>query len=124
MIQILAMAGGGALGTLLRFYVSTATHALLGREFPYGTLVVNVSGSLLMGLCYVLFTERIQVNPELRLAILTGILGAFTTFSTFSMETLHLIENGEPVKAVLNTLLSVVLCIAGAWVGTLLGRQF
>ncbi len=124
MMQILTMAGGGALGTLLRFYLSAGIHTLLGKAFPYGTLFVNVSGSLLMGLCYVLFMERIQVNPELRLAVLTGVLGAFTTFSTFSMETLSLIESGELPKAVLNILFSIVLCVAGAWAGTILGRQF
>ncbi len=124
MMQALAIAGGGAIGTLLRFYVSTGIHTLLGKEFPYGTLIVNVSGSLLMGLCYVLFMDRVQINPELRSAILIGLLGAFTTFSTFSVETLNLIENGELSKAALNILLSVVLCVAGAWAGAMLGRHF
>ena len=123
MMQALSIAGGGALGALLRFYLTSGIHVLFGRAFPYGTLVVNVSGSLLMGLCYTLFMERISISPELRSAILVGILGAFTTFSAFSMETLKLIEKGELSKAALNILLSIVLCVGAAWAGTRLGRQ-
>lgn len=123
MLQAVAIATGGALGALLRFYASTAIYSILGRGFPYGTLFVNVSGSFIMGLCYVLFIDRLQISPELRSAVLIGVLGAFTTFSTFSIETLNLIENGELMKASLNILLSVVLCIVGAWLGVLLGRQ-
>ncbi len=123
MMQALSIAGGGALGALLRFYLTSGIHVLFGRAFPYGTLVVNVSGSLLMGLCYTLFMERISISSELRSAILVGILGAFTTFSAFSMETLKLIEKGELSKAALNILLSIVLCVGAAWAGTRLGRQ-
>lgn len=123
MLQALAIAGGGAVGALLRFYASTGIYAWLGRGFPYGTLFVNVSGSLVMGLFYVLFLERIQVSPELRSALLVGVLGAFTTFSTFSMETVTLLEEGEMIKAILNIILSVTLCIIAAWIGVLGGRQ-
>ncbi len=123
MMQALSIAGGGALGALLRFYLTSGIHALFGRAFPYGTLIVNVSGSLLMGLCYTLFMERISISSELRAAILVGLLGAFTTFSAFSMETLRLIEKGELSKAALNILLSIVLCVGAAWAGTRLGRQ-
>lgn len=123
MLQALAIASGGAVGALLRFYASTGVYALLGRGFPYGTLFVNVTGSLMMGLLYILFLERIQVSPELRSALLVGVLGAFTTFSAFSMETLALFEEGEVIKAALNILLSVTLCILAAWVGVIGGRQ-
>jgi CrcB protein len=123
MMQALAIAGGGAIGALMRFYASTGIYALLGRGFPYGTLFVNVSGSILMGFLYVWFLDRIQVSPEMRAALLVGVLGAFTTFSTFSIETLNLLENGEWMKGIVNVLLSVLLCIAGAWLGVLLGRQ-
>lgn len=122
-MQAIAIAGGGALGALLRYYASTGVYALMGRGFPYGTLFVNVSGSLAMGFCFVLFMERMQISPELRSAILIGVFGAFTTFSTFSIETLNLIENGELMKAVLNVILSVTLCVFAAWLGVLLGRQ-
>ncbi len=122
MIQTIAIAGGGAVGALLRFWVSTWVYARLGREFPWGTLAVNVAGSLLMGLLYILLIERLSLPPVWRAALLVGLLGAFTTFSTFSIETLNLIEDGALLKALMNILLSVTLCLFGAWLGVLLGR--
>ena len=122
MIQTLAIAGGGAVGALLRFWVSTWVYARLGRDFPWGTLVVNVAGSLLMGLLYILLIERLSFPPVWRAALLVGLLGAFTTFSTFSLETLNLIEDGALFKALMNVLLSVVMCLLGAWLGILFGR--
>ncbi|OQX49063.1 MAG: camphor resistance protein CrcB [Candidatus Sedimenticola endophacoides] len=107
----------------MRFWVANGVYQLLGRGFPYGTLAVNLLGSLLMGVLYVLFLERMTVTPELRAGLLIGFLGAFTTFSTFSIETLNLIQQAELFKAVLNMLVSVVACVAAAWVGLLLGRQ-
>ena len=123
MNQLIAIAAGGALGAVFRFWASTAVYALLGRGFPYGTLVVNLVGSFLMGLLSVLLIERLSSAPEWRAAILVGFLGAFTTFSTFSMETLNLIEQGAHLRAGLNMFLSVVLCVSAAWVGLVLGRQ-
>ncbi|MDX1513613.1 MAG: fluoride efflux transporter CrcB [Gammaproteobacteria bacterium] len=123
MQMTLAIAVGGAAGALLRYWVSTGVHLLAGRAFPYGTLAVNVSGSLLMGLLYVLIIERMDVDPLWRGALLIGLLGAFTTFSTFSIETLNLLENGEPVKAAVNVLASVSVCIVACWVGMVAGRQ-
>lgn len=123
MAQLISIAVGGAAGALLRFWVSNGVYALLGRGFPYGTLAVNVIGSLLMGLLYVFFLERMTVSAELRGAILIGLLGSFTTFSTFSMETLNLVEQAEFLKAALNALLSVVLCLFAAWFGLVIGRQ-
>jgi CrcB protein len=122
MVRVLAIAGGGALGALLRYWMSNATHALLGRGFPYGTLVVNVLGSFAVGFLFVLFLERMALSGEWRAGVLIGVLGAFTTFSTFSIETLNLLEDGAHLKASLNVVLSVVLCLAGAWFGLLLGR--
>ena len=121
--QLIAIAAGGALGAVFRFWASTGVYALLGRGFPYGTLVVNLVGSFLMGLLSVLLIERLSSAPEWRAAILVGFLGAFTTFSTFSMETLNLIEQGAHLRAGLNMFLSVVLCVSAAWVGLVLGRQ-
>lgn len=123
MQMTLAIAAGGAAGALLRYWVSTGVHFLAGRAFPYGTLAVNVSGSCLMGLLYVLIIERMDIDPLWRGALLIGLLGAFTTFSTFSIETLNLLENGEPVKAAVNVLASVSVCIVACWLGMVAGRQ-
>ena len=123
MTQILSIAAGGAIGAVMRYWVSTGVYSLLGRGFPYGTLAVNVIGSLLMGFLYVLLLERMTLSPELRAALLVGVLGAFTTFSTFSIETLNLIEQADFVKAGLNVLISVVACVGAAWVGLIIGRQ-
>ena len=121
-MQTLAIAGGGAIGALLRFWMSTGIHNLLGRGFPYGTLAVNVVGSLLMGFLYVMLIDKLPLGPAWRAALLVGLLGAFTTFSTFSIETLNLMEEGELIKAFLNIMLSVVLCLMAAWVGLVAGR--
>lgn len=123
MTQTIAIAAGGALGALLRFWVSTGVYAWLGRGFPYGTLAVNVAGSLAMGFLYILMIERMSLGAEWRAFVLVGLLGAFTTFSTFSIETLNLLEQADYAKAFLNMMLSVVACVAAAFVGVLIARQ-
>lgn len=123
MNQVLAIAVGGAAGAVLRFWTSNLVYARLGQDFPYGTLVVNVLGSLLMGFLYILLLERLSLGPEWRAVLLIGLLGAFTTFSTFSIETLNLIEAGFLLRAGTNIVASVVLCIMAAWLGVILGRQ-
>jgi fluoride exporter len=121
--QLLAIASGGALGALIRYWVSSGVYTLLGRGFPYGTLVVNVLGSLTMGFLYVLLLERAVASPEWRGALLVGFLGALTTFSTFSIETLNLLEQAELFKAGLNIIVSVTACLLACWIGLILGRQ-
>ena len=123
MLQLLAIAGGGAIGAVLRFGVSSYVYRMLGRDFPYGTLAVNMLGSLVMGFLFILFIERGLVSTEWRSAIIVGFLGAFTTFSTFSIETLMLLESGELSKAALNIIVSVSLCLAATWFGLAIGRQ-
>lgn len=121
-MQWLAIAAGGAGGAMLRFWMSTAVHDVLGRNFPWGTLAVNLLGSLLIGLLTVLMVERGSVAPEWRAAILIGLLGAFTTFSTFSFETLSLLQQGDLLKAALNAIGSLLLCLGATALGMITGR--
>ena len=123
MKTLLAIAIGGALGALLRYWMSSGVYALTGRDFPYGTLAVNVIGSLIMGFVYIWLLERTLGGAGIRAFLLIGLLGAFTTFSTFSIETLYLIEEGEQLKALINIVVSVVVCIFACWVGMVVGRQ-
>tara|TARA_B100001996_G_scaffold119754_1_gene90652 strand:- start:439 stop:813 length:375 start_codon:yes stop_codon:yes gene_type:complete len=123
MMNLLAIAIGGATGSLCRYGMSNTIYFLLGRGFPYGTLAVNILGSIIMGIAYVLMIEKVEVSPEWRMGIIVGLLGAFTTFSTFSIETLDLLKAGENLKAGLNVFLSVTLCISGCWIGMFLARQ-
>ena len=123
MTHSLAIAVGGALGALLRYWVAVGMHGLLGTGFPYGTLTVNTLGSLLMGFLSVLLLDRAGVSPELRAALLVGLLGSFTTFSTFSMETLNLLEGGSRLKAAGNLAANLVFCLLAAWAGVTAGRK-
>ncbi|MDX9765799.1 MAG: fluoride efflux transporter CrcB [Ectothiorhodospiraceae bacterium] len=122
-MQWLAIAAGGAVGSALRFWMSSGVYALTGRGFPWGTLAVNVLGSLLIGFLSVLLIERLNLDPVWRAAVLIGLLGGFTTFSTFSLETLNLIEQGALLRAAVNAVSSVLLCLVAAWVGLILARQ-
>ena len=123
MKTLVFIAFGGAFGAVLRYGASSSVYALLGRGFPYGTLFVNVAGSMLIGLLSVLMLERMSVGPEWRAAVLVGVLGSFTTFSTFSLETLNLLEQGEITAALLNMVASVLLCLMAVWLGVIIGRQ-
>jgi len=122
-LQLLAVAAGGAIGSVLRYLVSTGVYSLSGRNFPYGTLAVNVIGCLLMGLLFVFLVERLAGAAVWRAGILIGVLGGFTTFSAFSIESFNLIEQGELMKAGINVIASVMICIGATWLGVILGRQ-
>lgn len=123
MNNYLCIAAGGATGALFRYAMSNWVHAVLGRDFPWGTLAVNVSGSLAMGFLYVLLFERTDADALWRAGLLIGFLGAFTTFSSFSIETLTLIEAGGHLRAAVNILFSVALCLTGCWLGMIIGRN-
>lgn len=114
---------GGAIGACLRFAIGEWMLHLFGRAFPFGTLLVNILGSFVIGLLYgLLITEQIAPNPW-RIFIGIGVLGAFTTFSTFSMDTVLLLQQGEWQKAMANVVLNLVLCLTLAWLGLKLGSM-
>jgi len=121
--QVLAIAAGGAIGAVMRFGVSSAVYGWLGRGFPWGTLAVNLLGSLAMGFLSVFMLERMALGSEWRAFVLVGLLGAFTTFSTFSIETLTLVQEAFYGRALLNVLASVMACVAAAFAGVILARQ-
>ena len=110
-------------GAFARYGQSIAIQSLLGRSFPFATLSINVIGSFLMGFLFFATLERVNISPELRTGILSGGLGAYTTFSTFSLECLNLIEGGELLKAGLYVAASVILSIAAAILGAYLARN-
>jgi CrcB protein len=119
----ISIALGGSFGAICRYWASTATYSWLGTNFPYGTLMVNVAGSLVMGFLTVLLVHRFDVSDEVRLGLLVGFLGSFTTFSAFSMDTVHWIESGALIKALVYVLASVITCVLGAWIGLSSAKQ-
>lgn len=123
MPQLIAIGFGGAAGSLFRYGLSTWVHAWAGRGFPYGTLVVNVLGCLAMGVLFVVLTERLAESAVLRAGLLIGVLGGFTTFSSFSIETFHLMDDGAYAKALANALANVFLCVGATWFGVVLARS-
>jgi fluoride exporter len=108
MMNIVIIGIGGALGAVTRYGIALWVGQRWGRSFPLGTFVINVSGSFLIGLLMTLLAERFTVNPQWRLLLVVGFLGAYTTFSTFEYETGALLKDGEWTYAMLNVILSVV----------------
>ena len=121
MFRILIIAIGGAIGALLRYMVSGITHRHMGSNFPWGTLSVNLIGSFIIGFLWVPF-ERLAISPNLKMLVFIGILGAFTTFSTYSIETLNLLRDGEVRLALSNILLNNILGIALVFFGFISSR--
>jgi len=119
-----AVAVGGALGSMARFWLAGAMAALTGPRFPWGTLLINVVGSFVIGLVagFTLTPGRVGMHPDIRIFLMTGICGGFTTFSAFSLQTLELLQGGEFVPALGYVAGSVVLCVIGTYCGWLLGR--
>ena len=119
----IAIALGGSLGAISRYWVYTSMHRWLGQDFPYGVITVNIIGSVAMGFLSVLLVQRFQVSEEVRIGLLLGFLGSFTTFSAFAMDTLNLLNTGALLKAMSYVLLSVFFCTLGAWAGLATAKQ-
>lgn len=122
MIHILFIALGGAIGAVLRHVANGAALRMAGPEFPYGTLGVNVIGSFAMGLFIAWLVTHEPQSANLRAFVSVGLLGAFTTFSTFSLDTITLIERGALAQATLYIMASVMIAIVALWVGLVLGK--
>ena len=120
--NLLAIAAGGALGALGRYGVMNLVGALAGRVFPWGTLAVNLLGSLLLGALFVLVVQNEAVRREWESVLTVGFLGAFTTFSTFSLETMVMLQTGRVLTAAAYVGTSVVVCVAAAGLGMRLAR--
>ena len=116
---------GGGMGSLCRYWLSSMAALCFGNSFPYGTLLVNILGSLLMGLLVVFnSTHHDNMAIVFRSLCLIGFLGGFTTFSAFSIETLTLLESGNITQAIGNVLLNVGLCLTAVWLGASVGRSY
>jgi len=120
---ILSIAAGGALGALARYGVSVGAGAVLGLAFPWGTLIVNIAGSFLMGITIALMGHIWHPPEAMRIFIITGFLGAFTTFSAFSLDAVTLWERGDIAQASLYTAGSVILSIAALITGLFITRS-
>ena len=110
---------GGALGGMGRYWCSGVVARAFGETFPWGTIVVNVSGSLIIGFLATLMSPdgRLLVPPDARAFLAIGLLGGYTTFSSFSLQTLNLVRDGEWLWATANIFLSLTLCLAAVWLG-------
>lgn len=120
--QLLWIGLAGAVGAVLRFLITQGVTGLLGRGFPYGTLVVNVVGSLLIGMLFVVFWERTGSGELLRMVLVVGLLGSLTTFSAFSLDTWTLIQHDAWLKAGANVVANVGVCLAATWAGIVAAR--
>ncbi len=118
----LAVAAGGALGAVLRWWMAGWVQRLAGGAFPWGTLAVNALGSFLLGFLFIWLLERSSAGELARLAITVGFLGAFTTFSTFSLESVRLMQEGAFGMALGNVAAQVLICLPLAWLGVQLAR--
>jgi CrcB protein len=122
MSEIIAIAVGGALGALSRFWATNLANLLFGTDFPYGILIVNIAGSFAIGIVFILLVERALLPNILGAGLMVGFLGAFTTFSTFSLQALGLLESGRYFAAAMYIAGSVIICILAAALGMLIAR--
>lgn len=122
MRTVLMIGVSGGLGALSRYWLEGAITRRHSGIFPLGTFIVNVSGAFLLGLLFAVMTERFLVNPQLRSALTIGFLGAYTTFSTLSLETFRLLEDGAYLYGFANVLGSLAAGLLAVWLGVVVGR--
>ena len=113
---------GGFLGAIARFWVGNYVGGKMGVRFPYGTFLINISGSFVIGLSLALLTAKVNWSPNWRYLIPVGFIGAYTTFSTFEYETLVRIQDGQFMTGSLNVILSVLVGFVAVWLGVMAGR--
>jgi fluoride exporter len=122
MTKYLMVAIGGALGSVLRFWVGDYVSNRMGTRFPYGTFIINVTASFLIGLILTVLAERAHWSPNWRYFIPIGFIGGYSTFSTFEYETFRSFQDGEVLMAGLNIVLSVIVGFVSVWLGAITGR--
>jgi fluoride exporter len=120
LIEYLLVAGGGGVGALLRYVAATAIMKKYGGLFPLGTFVINVTGSFLIGFLMTVLTVRYKLDPRWRLLLVVGVLGGYTTFSSFEWETFTAVRDGAFYLGALNVILSVMLGYVAVWLGSML----
>ena len=124
MTKYLMVGIGGALGSVLRFWVGGYVGDRMGVRFPYGTFLINCTGSFLIGFVVTLLAERTHWSANWRYLIPIGFIGAYTTFSTFEYETLRAVQDGQVTTGLLNVALSVIVGFVAVWAGAAIGRVF
>lgn len=122
MLKYVMVGVGGALGSILRFWLGSYIGSRMGTRFPYGTFVINVTGSFLIGFVFALLTARTTWNPNWRYLIPIGFIGGYTTFSSFEFETLRTMQDGQIGLGILYVGLSVVVGFFAVWGGLMTGR--
>ncbi|MFV1981479.1 MAG: fluoride efflux transporter CrcB [Rhodothermia bacterium] len=123
LVSVLLVGTGGFIGSAARYAAGGVVHRLIpGVTFPWGTVVVNVLGCFLIGVVAALTMTRQLLTPETRLLVMVGILGGFTTFSTFGYETFALLRDGEPLRALANASIQVIAGLVAVWLGYSLAR--
>lgn len=124
MLEVIIVTIGGGFGSAARYLVSTWAAARFGAEFPYGTLIVNIVGCFIIGAFVTMTTERLIISPYWRLFVTVGIVGGFTTFSSFSYETMHLLQETDVLRVFYNVGLNVIVGFSATWLGIGLARLF
>ena len=115
---------GGAAGSIARYILSRFVYHSAGESFPYGTLVVNIIGCLAIGFLMSFMQERLAINSNYRFFLVIGLLGGFTTFSSFSFETFELIRSGSVAASLVNIFYNIAGCLASTWCGYVIGKNF